>query len=548
MHWEINALPSNFPHSWCGRASLLGMKFLFFLGHLLLLSSSSVLASALEQGQAEGQLGEKSSPLYAGPWRPQRSFDPYFGRVSFDDEQFYGGFFFSYIWKDAPHWSRFFSQELIGASTCPHATLGRYFDELRYGHRLLALSYLLEAIDIQRAELVRLKKGALCELDVTELLKTCRPKSENMKTFLASIREQQLYSAPVLHKTHNFVDFEREWVKRVNANAAAVSVQRTLLQCRLEGGDCRNLSADRAGGLLARACDADKKAFAEICSEEDQLYGVSSSPLSTYLLGTSNLMALINDEGQAHGCLRRFGQVMAPKERSYPVLTQLSPAIFAAMKETYQERYPLGRAFVYGALKEYRLKGLGKVFEATVVERPVAVAPVEAPSPVALPGPAPKEEPVVATAPVVKPVAKKAEVPVDLKSAFFMACDIRAQQALPRVDVDMLKFRYDYVFSMAELQLLQENLKPYVARAALEEMKAWDKLGSQDAPVPLTFLKYLIDSQNHQGLYNLTGVLGEKFWVFNDVDLKISNPTEYVELRNDASTGNAWQLFVLMPE
>lgn len=521
------------------------MLLFFLLSHLFFIDERAT-AAPLE----EGLLGEKSSPLYAGPWRPERSVDPYFGRVSFDDEQFYGGYFFAYIWRDATQWSRFFSQELIGAATCPHGALERHFDELRYGHRLLALSYLLEVIDRERAELTRLKRGHLCELNLSQLLESCRPKSADMQSFVAGLRRQELYRAPVLKTTHNFGDFEREWVRRVNGNAATVPEQRTLLQCRLEGGDCRSLSADRAAGLLARACDADKKTFLQICSEEDQLYGLASSPLSTFLLGTSNLMGLINDEGQAHGCLRRFGQVMAHKEHSSPVLTQLSPAIFAALKESYQERYPLGRAFVYGALKEYRQKGLGNVFEATLIETPVASAPLAAPTPAAGPAPAPvpKEAPVTVAAPVAKPVAKKPEVPVDLKSAFFMASDIRAQQSLARVDVDMLKFRYDHVFSLAELQLLQENLRPYVARAALEEMRAWDKLGSAEAPVPLTFLKYLIDSQNHQGLYNLTGVLGEKFWVFNDVDAKIPNPTEFVELKNDASTGNAWQLFVLLPE
>jgi hypothetical protein len=125
---------------------------------------------------------------------------------------------------------------------------------------------------------------------------------------------------------------------------------------------------------------------------------------------------------------------------------------------------------------------------------------------------------------------------------------VRVGQNLDRVDVDMLKFRYDYVFSMAELQLLSDSLKDYVARGALEEMRAWDKLGEKEAPVPLTFLKYLIDSENHQGLFNVTGVLGDKFWVINDIDKLKNLNSEYIELKNDASTGNSWQLFVLRPE
>jgi hypothetical protein len=74
-------------------------------------------------------------------------------------------------------------------------------------------------------------------------------------------------------------------------------------------------------------------------------------------------------------------------------------------------------------------------------------------------------------------------------------------------------------------------------------MKSYDLLGSKEAPVGLVFLKFLIDTENHQGLYNIVQVLGEKFYVMNDLEKK-SDP-HYIEFKNDASTRNRWQIILL---
>ena len=76
-------------------------------------------------------------------------------------------------------------------------------------------------------------------------------------------------------------------------------------------------------------------------------------------------------------------------------------------------------------------------------------------------------------------------------------------------------------------------------------MQSFDKLGTHASPVPLTFVKYLIDSDNHQGLYNLTAILGDNFWVSNDVDTKWKVGPEFIELRNDENTSRQWQIYIL---
>jgi hypothetical protein len=86
-------------------------------------------------------------------------------------------------------------------------------------------------------------------------------------------------------------------------------------------------------------------------------------------------------------------------------------------------------------------------------------------------------------------------------------------------------------------------ISKFQTRAALNDMKTYDNLGSINAPVGLIFLKYLIDTENHQGLFNITTVLGEKFYVVNDIEKK--EKAVYIQLLNDSSTNNKWQITLI---
>ncbi len=73
-------------------------------------------------------------------------------------------------------------------------------------------------------------------------------------------------------------------------------------------------------------------------------------------------------------------------------------------------------------------------------------------------------------------------------------------------------------------------------------MKNVDSLGSTRAPMSLTFIKYLIDYSLHQGLYNMIGVLGNEFYVFNDLEGK-SRPVKII-LDNNESTKFKWKIWI----
>jgi hypothetical protein len=85
----------------------------------------------------------------------------------------------------------------------------------------------------------------------------------------------------------------------------------------------------------------------------------------------------------------------------------------------------------------------------------------------------------------------------------------------------------------------------YITRSGLEQMKKFDKLGTKGAPLPLMFLKYLIETKKHQALYNIISILGNEFYVNNDLDEHNPPEYDYIELRNDESTSLKWQIFVM---
>jgi hypothetical protein len=104
-------------------------------------------------------------------------------------------------------------------------------------------------------------------------------------------------------------------------------------------------------------------------------------------------------------------------------------------------------------------------------------------------------------------------------------------------------FRDDFEFTSELIAELSGPIKKFQTRAAITEMKAYDNIGSANAPIGLMFIKFLIDTENHQGLYNIITVIGDKFYVNNDLEGKVES--HLIQIKNDSSTKNRWQLIFL---
>ena len=488
----------------------------------------------------EALLGERSLSGYAERYYPLVEVDPYRGKSTFRDDEFWQFFLNRYGFEREEEFTRYLKLELSSALTCTNEQLSKHFEDIRYAYRLISLSYLMEGqwhLDMVSRHL-GLRNG--CKFSPADWPGKCQPKTTEMKKFVERVKK----FAPKYRETLPTTYDKKLWLKEFKSGSFTLySHYRLADSCQ---GECTDKRLEKA---LRDSCQVDEDLMTLICSENDEAYGLSTNRDAYQLLSSSNIINTFNKEGEATGCLRRFAEVLGRKEVRYPVLDIIFPPIKAHLTNLYQERFQQGRVFFYGSGKEFEEKGLSNLY---VLEQPLKIESL----------PKEKDEPVVAKAPQVekpKPViAEPKPAPVKVvkkeivevkhnKSAFLQAAESRSQQNIDIVEVDMLKLRYDYVFTLNQINRLSAELATFMTREALIEMATYDKLGAKEGPVPLLFIKYMIDMQEHTGLYNIISILGDSFWVSNEIDANYQRQPEYIRLVNDASTSNQWQIFVLKP-
>ena len=514
------------------------VQFLILFG---LLTSSGI--SKVDRIFSEASLGEKKLDSYYNRWEPHIFLDMYQGKMAFRDDVFFQNYFQSYLFSDEKEFSDFFNSELRGAMTCSNELFSNHFDDLRYSYRLIALSYLLEGQWHMNmvSKNFALKDG--CSFDFQAWLNTCRSKSTEMNNFISLLKKYRPKYEESLPKSYSksqwYSDFEKKDFKYY-------SHYRIDQEC---SGKCRPQDLETK---LAKACNYDQNLMTLICSELDEIYGLSNNPDAYNLIGLSNIINTYNKQGEALGCLRRFSTLMSNKEVHYPVFKNLFSTLRAHLQNQYQERFLQGRVFFYGSSKEFEEKGLTNLY---VMEQPLKIGELTQEAPL------PKSEVVVQKIPSVPSVAtaKKNNLPVTekkkidtevkgpSKSAFLLASEMRKSQDLESVEVDMVKLKYDYVFTLNMINNLSDKLQNFMTREALKEMVAYDKLGSKEGPVPLLFLKFMIDMQEHTGLFNLISVLGDEFYVSNEIDEAFNPLPEKVKILNNDSTGRQWQFYIIRP-
>jgi hypothetical protein len=508
----------------------MGHAFRFFI---LLLFSWSLLAIGKDPFFDKATLGEKNIDLF---WRghfPEIKQNISNGKLSFVDDELEGQRFYLRGFNQAPYFLDFLYSELDAGMTCPNELLGKNFDYIRYGYRLMSLSLLIEDYWHLQALSQQFKWKNTCGTSLPKILEKCKPSSNDMKNVVSLWRKHFSTNPEKFHPDYNY----DKWQQEKNSKKL-LSHYRSEALCSESKQFCSSSESS-----FNHMCAEDVKNIEALCSETDQIYGVTNAPQIFYSLSRSNFINTFNREGLGIGCMRRFSQIMQGHEAKMSSLKVIGLALPNQLNALYGNRFPQGRPFIYGALKEFADKGLTQIFEETTPEAPVEVAKVE---------PKKTEAPVVVAAPVKpvveeKPVVKKVikEIAGPMKSAFLQAAEVRESQNLERVDVDMEKFRYDYVFSLNMIQKLNSTLKTYMGRDALVEMSTYDKLGTKDGPVPLLFIKFMLDMQEHQGIYNLMSVLGDKFYVSNEIDSEFKTKPELIEIRNDDSTNRQWQITVL---
>jgi hypothetical protein len=513
--------------------------FSLVLKLFVLMISFSLARAQVDRVTSESYLGQKSLSDYSERWQPLVVQDIYRGRLSFGDEIFYQNFFDPYLLGGESEYSSFLKSELNGGLICPNEALSEHFDQIRFSYRLITLSYLLEGQWHMKliSDQMNLKNG--CQFDLSSWIKSCRPKTEDMKKFISRLQSFMPRYDEILPADYK----KQHWLNEFrNKNFKSYSHYRMNAECKT------SCSEEELAIRFKKVCEKDSQIMKLICSEEDEIYGLSQNRDAYYLLGLSTIINSYNKRGEAMGCLRRFSEVMAHKEVRFAVFNQLFPVLQTFLRQKYQERFLQGRVFFFGASKEFEEKGLKDFYvkqQTLQIEKPAELPPEVSDQ---------KKPEVKKDPPKVTEVRKSEEVQKKepmreiqkpVKSAFLQAAEVRSSGNLVRVEVDMLKLRYDYVFSLNMINSLSQRLKTFMTREALKEMMAYDKLGSKEGPVPLLFIKFMIDMQEHQGLWNIVSVLGDRFYVSNEIDAAFTPKAELVHLVNNESTGRQWQLYIV---
>lgn len=491
-------------------------------------------------------IGEKKTANYVGALDPRSVFSDESGDLYLIDDQFASRYINNQLQPEAMDLYDFWFKKVVDKSTCPDVILGENIDYIRYLYRLLSISYLFESLKINHkisSELGADKK--ICSLSFDEVFGKCTPQSPDMKKFHERVYGKFVNEISKIHVPAFSNKESAAWVQDFQ-KSTSLSIDPVYARlhewCYKEKKNCRTMSSADINKALKGICKQDSSLIQNICSEKDSLYGVSYAERATELVQSSNAFSIINSSGMGGECLRRYVKIFSPKEIRYGTLSRQFPRIYSHLIKT-DSRYLQGELFLPGALKEFDIKGLSDFLSAL---KPPKVEPVIKIIPKPKPKPKPKIPEIIKPVEVARPEPVKVEVVEPEKpkiSAFESAVLELEQKNLHSLSLNMEKFKDDFEFTQEMIADLAAPIKKFQTRAALSDMKSYDNLGSVEAPVGLIFLKFLIDTENHQGLYNITTVLGDKFYVSNDIEKK--DTPVFIELRNDSTTKNRWQIILL---
>ncbi len=501
----------------------------------MLIFSFSLFGSEYHDHALTGERSTNES-IYFGPHNPERVFDSFSGEIKFKDTKFQDEYLNDQI---SPKFFNLYDKwidELPNVSSCPNFFFNKNINYIQYLYRLASISYLYELLMTLDLNLQTLSDQKLkCSTKWEDVFEKCQPQSKDMKLFIGRSKEvanKQDYLSKLKYMRPT------ELEKYINQIENENGLERAMAKYK-------NNQSTKESYIKSyqNLCDDSKKLINLFCSEKDSLYGASKVKRLNYTIQRSNAMSVINDGGHAFWCLKRYVNVHKNKEKQYDTLNMFFDLIFEKLQN---EKEIQGKIFLSGALKEFDDKGLTDfLFEPPRPKKVIKVAKVQAP-------PLPKKEivkPKIVKKVEKKVVPKKKEEPKKLNvfekkiSYFYQAYRTFIKSGASVGLLDMREFKKDFVFTESMVSRLDGPLSYYETRDAISDMRKYDRLGYSDRPMKLLILKFLIDQERHQGLFNLQAILGETFYIENDID-KISKPI-HIRLENNEFTGFRWQISFL---
>lgn len=431
----------------------------------------------------------------------------------------------------------FLSKELYLASECTKNDFIENMDNMRFLFRGVALSYLVQDLRYLNHESLKFDKKSYCDLDPKELFKTCKPKTKSMREFLKNSQDlMSLQNQMIIPASHNYKQAKNDFLKSYHSETKSDLTRRLKASC--EGLKCTIVTEQDLESLMKRMCIQDKKMVEKICSEEDAHYGYNSSPIALFDLQKN---AYVTSVRNLPACLRRYTSYFKKKELGAKALNP----IFLAHQFLGAKEFPMHKAL---ELKYFENKGLKSVlsFDEPAKDIKVANEPPKKVPLIEVKKEIPKiAEKKVEKVSIAKAKSEKKKAPEKNYSYFFQSCSDLKNLNLESLKLDMNRFKYDWVFSLEQIEKLNTNLKDYMTSRVLKLLRDQEDLGTNDGPLPLKFLKFLIDENNHESLYNVINVLGDSFYVVSEFDGEEHKVIQKIRILNDESSNNEWQIILL---
>jgi hypothetical protein len=505
--------------------------------------------NSLETFYSNTFLGEKQSVNYSGPLDPRTEFEAISARNVFLDDIQKRNYLNKNLQIEAFELNNFWQKKILDKSTCPDEELGENYDYIRYLFRLMTISYLFESMKINHQILSELDVGKhSCNLSFNELFGHCTPITSDMKKFKERVYGKFVNEFEKI-KYSSFSNKEIEsWIELFRLSTESnvdPTFSRIQTLCRLNNKDCKKFVKKDIETIVNNFCEKDKKIINQVCNEQDQLYGISNSNVANEIIRISNAFNVIDQRGMGEDCLRRFVKINSGREWQNVELERQIETVFKFLKKE-NASYLQGSLFLPGALKEFDIKGLSDFL---IALKPPKIEKIKVVQNKVIPKPKiiKKVETKVAEKKIEKAIVPEIIEPEAPKiSEFERAVEELKTKDVNHVTIDMDKFSSDFEFTSKMISKLSIPMKKFQTRQALKDMKDYDRFGAKEAPVGIVFLKFLIDTENHQGIYNVINILGDRFYISNDFENKTK--TVYAEIRNDAHTKNRWQITLLKYE
>lgn len=415
-------------------------------------------------------------------------------------------------------------ERLGDEAKCPRKIFESHEDYIRYTYRLLTLSFLYEALEDHRSlteygDLLIQKKTSSCRVDWNQLLKNCHPETTHMKKFC---QRSQNYLSSTAQKTHNGRPLRNEeflslW-KEHQLQKEAKGISWGLLFLYLD-----NFDTDNIWSQLENICKREQELFLAICSENDHIWGLSKIEVAKKVLLKANTMSIIDQEGKGEACLNRFVESYAGREMEIDYLSTLFYEVMAKMEKKSELHSLQGKLYLPGAMEEFEQKGLTDLlFDKVSLPTPTpTITPIPTTKPPSTKTTV-KNKLILLPTPTPSPVTIQptfSSTPEPTLSLFEKALQ-RTKRYKQITILNLKEWIEENPFDEELLRRFDKLLKEYQTEATLKRLKNHDQLGDKNHPLGLTFIKFLLQTNKEQGLKNISKVLGERFYVVNDLEGK----------------------------